>query len=292
MVALDATRFDRSAARPDLGDLMFVLDGAILPHDVEDTGTTVIAWVRLPVTSRGPLYVYYGGPIPSVSVGPAWPETDYVGVWHLADGRDVARGNHGTVTAATVVPGRIGYGLDLAAGSNGHVRVPDAPTTHWTTGVVTASGWMQLRSPQGTYSTLVGREYASTTADDFGCGESGGAVNAEIQTDNGRQLLRSGIIGLQSWHHYALVYDGASILMYFDSLLVIDEPLTGAVMNSSNPILFGADCNTGIQMAESEFVDGIIDEIRIETVVRSASWIAAEYASQTDAWITYGPIER
>jgi len=40
------------------------------------------------------------------------------------------------------------------------------------------------------------------------------------------------------------------------------------------------------------FVDGQLDEIRIETVARSAAWMQAEIASQTDTWIHYGAIER
>jgi hypothetical protein len=37
--------------------------------------------------------------------------------------------------------------------------------------------------------------------------------------------------------------------------------------------------------------DGIIDEVRLSAVPRTASWVGAQYASMTDDLITYGPEE-
>jgi hypothetical protein len=39
-------------------------------------------------------------------------------------------------------------------------------------------------------------------------------------------------------------------------------------------------------------MDGSIDEVRLENVVRSPAWISYDEASMRDQLITYGPIER
>jgi Concanavalin A-like lectin/glucanases superfamily len=89
-----------------------------------------------------------------------------------------------------------------------------------------------------------------------------------------------------------MTFDTKTIVQYQDGVPVASSPVPGQLAQSANPMHFGADSNAPVPAAVTELVDGLIDEIRIDSVARSAAWIAADHASQTDAWITYGPTER
>ena len=56
---------------------------------------------------------------------------------------------------------------------------------------------------------------------------------------------------------------------------------------NEKPIVLGADNNNDAALPDSDFLDGRLDEVRIETVARSQEWLRIDYLSMTDQLIRY-----
>jgi hypothetical protein len=215
-------------------------------------------------------------------------------VWHLDDAKDAsANGNDGTASGATHVAGRIGRGADFAQGGTGHIAVTDKASLHGT--AITASGWIRLRSYQQASSALITRSRVQAGIEnDFFLGINAQDAHAQMTlVGRGPTLINSpNPVPLDTWAHIALVFDGAAMVLYLDGVEANRVALTGNMASAPKPIYIGADNNNGGSGPDDDFVNGTIDEVRLEMVARSAAWIAADHASATDGWITYGPIER
>jgi hypothetical protein len=190
----------------------------------------------------------------------------------------------------TTVAGRIGQAIDVAG--NGYVAIAPSASTAWTSGTVTVTGWVRARSfPTGLFATMVGRENGGGGADDFAIGYlNDGTVTSDLVTTSDFDIP-SAKIALNTWVHLGLTFDGSNMIQFQDGAAQTTTPVTGAVAQSANPIFFGADSESLPPSPDDEYVDGQIDEIRIESVARPPAWIAADHASQTDAWISYGAVE-
>jgi len=290
LVVLDSTRFDFAAARSDLGDLELVMDGESLPYEIESLGPPAMVWVRVPRLTSA-LHLYYGSGEPPSFSGTVW--SSFIGVYHLMSNKDATtRGNDGIVTGTHTV-GKIANGLDLVPASVAHVEIlhRDQVTT-WSGEAITVSAWLNARSwPTSTFATLVARQGGTTVQDDFALGVMNGTLQAEIITSNGYKSVAIASITTNEWHHYRMVFDGSDLHVYVD-----DRGASighgGLLQQSANPLHIGADSNDAAPVAEAEFVDGVMDEVRIDSVARDPFWILLDHASQTDSLITYGPIER
>ena len=145
--------------------------------------------------------------------------------------------------------------------------------------------------PTGLFATMVGRENGGGGADDFAIGYmNDGTVTSDLVT-TGDFDIPSAKITLDTWVHLGLTFDGITMTQFQDGAAQTTTPVTGAVAQSANPIFLGADSESLPQSPDDEYVDGQIDELRIDSVARTPAWIAADHASQTDAWIRYGAAE-
>jgi hypothetical protein len=124
---------------------------------------------------------------------------------------------------------------------------------------------------------------------------SGKRLGFRTNTQLGIQRFKveadAGAIALDTWGHIAVTFD-ANIEVFLNGASQLQMPGPGPLLTSSNPLYMGADCNNGAGCPDDDFVDGNLDEIRIESGVRSAGWIAYEHASMIDQVISFGPIER
>ena len=90
--------------------------------------------------------------------------------------------------------------------------------------------------------------------------------------------------------HLALTADGAVARLYVNGVERAARPITGPVVHSPRPILIGADASFGAG-PDADFLDGFIDEVKIETVARDPAWIQADYLAMRDLLIEYGPVD-
>jgi hypothetical protein len=76
------------------------------------------------------------------------------------------------------------------------------------------------------------------------------------------------------WYYFVGTFDGAAIRLYTNGTEVsISGPISAIPRTNSKPVLFGT-------VTGYSFAKGILDEIRIEGVARSADWIRLCYMNQ------------
>jgi hypothetical protein len=299
LVVLDDTRADRTLLQPDASDLRFVdAAGTVLAHEIEQLGAPggdpLVAWVRLPMLAPGiQLTVTYGGDPMPVSTDSVW-SGDFVAVWHLGESTAVrdSTANHldGTATGTAAVTGTIG-GARSFSGSD-WIAVPGAGLDLT---VVTISGWIDERVATTTFYSIVSQELGNAGLNTLWLGDAHGKATGEFTTmvaSSGVQVVGAGLL-TDRWTHLAATVDGSAAQLYIDGAMSATIPLVGPLLTAANPIFVGADRNGTASpgTADSDFVDGMLDEVRIERVTRSPAWIANDDASQHDRVIQYGPIE-
>ena len=146
------------------------------------------------------------------------------------------------------------------------------------------------------YFSIVTREQGDSFADDFYLGTELQQAYGDIYT-TGASMVVGAMLSLQTWAHLAFTWDGSQMFAYLGMQATGPAPASGQLDDSGGPIYLGADRNNYDEMTPAgvpdlNFVDGSLDEVRIENVARSPAWLAYDLASQQDAIISYGPVVR
>lgn len=295
-VTLDDTRAD--LVRLDPETLRFYADdGRELPHEIETLGPPLVAWVLVPSISgtTTSLLVEYGGL--------ASPEarvfgSDYAGVWHMAgrgalvDASPFAR--DGETTGTRTVRGLVGDARDYVPLECAVVRAFQSlqlPAS------VTMSAWMWHRTPRtaADYAGALTKQKDTQVVDDFYVGTNGMTFFAGLATNpTGTPTLTGTMQELGAWHRIAYAYDGTQSTLYVDDVAVANGPAGGTPLAGANPLFIGCGHNgsTGpFDAPDNDWIDGMLDEVRIETVARSTAWLVFEHAAHRDQVISYGPID-
>jgi hypothetical protein len=283
----------------------------------------------LPVASTAPVYMYYGAGSPPPPAGDrqaVWP-APYAAVWHFAGKPDDATSNHfdGATIQATFDVGKLGQAAKFNGAAHDHIGLARgiglisgaAAVTEsaWVkTGAIDKTGWGAVLAVGNTDKTGdTGRTqlyiWGSASTYPFGGQPLGNALYGEINpmdVSGGWDFVSSPVnaIGPGSWHYITVVFDvkGKSTSVYVDGALV-GGPLetsghgggaprpgnwtaTAFPTTPSDRVVIGAqeDLSHG-------YFDGLIDELRVETVARSAQWIAAQAIAVTGDAVTLGPEE-
>lgn len=293
-------------AQSDGADIRFTAaDGVTsLPHEIEtyDPGTgSLTAWVLVPTLSAGSdttVYLYYGpADAPDQqSIREVWPD-DFVAAWHLArdpagsapqlDDSTVA--NHdglssGSMTAGDLVNGPTGRAIDLD-GVDDHLRAGSFEISG--AGQLTVSALVNLDA-----TPVEGRVVAKATDGSSRIVElavtATGDLVGRLSLDGTVAELTAGTVPTGSWRHLAMTWDGATQRLWLDGTEVGSQPATGTIdRDPTMPVTIG-DLAVG-----GAAIDGRIDEVRIETVARSAAWLAAAQANQRNpgGFLTVGPAQ-
>lgn len=296
LVTLDSARVDLAEAGPGGVALRFVdPDGTPLAHEVErwDPSGLSHVWVRVPrvdaASTEDFVWMYTDNPSATDGQDPAgvWSSA-HRGVWHLTDGFEDAtpHANHGSASAAVDAEGVIGRARRFDRGQPS--VVPDAPSLDLTE-AVTISAWMRPTSLSHQLGVLAKR---------VGCGNEGNYAvfirnDDEIQFehyDGNWRTFHEGSLETDRWQWVAATFDTTTdvVQIYLDGAATGD-PMTGnrELIPDDNPIELGQ--NGG---CAGDYMEGDLDEIRLEAVARSPAWIAAQHRSMTDAFLTVGAAER
>ena len=280
-----------SLAQADGSDIRFAAADGVTPldHEIErfDPGTgALVAWVRVPtVTSAADttLYLLFGAANApdQQTVRTTW-DAAAAGVWHLARdpagteprADDSTTGNHdgqpvGAMTAGDLVAARIGRGLDLDGVDD---RVDTPPVELGGRAALSMSAWVRPDTLGGDSVVLTQRSGATTYFDLSLTGA--GAVAASVDTTgSGAVTATGGSVGTGAWYHVAATWDGALLRVFLDGAEVDQQPATGQLTAPTDGIAIGAAPDG------SNPFDGIVDEVRLATVARSAEWVAAARAN-------------
>ena len=295
LVVLSAARIDYAAAGVGGAQIRFVdRDGSELAFEIErwDPAGASPVWVRVPQIDAGSstdyVWLYYDAPGASDGQDPTgvW-SSDYRAVWHLDGDFDdaTANGNHGGASDATDGAGSIGGGKEL---TNDRSVVSDHDSLDLDE-AVTISGWMRPTSLSHTIGLLSKREGCENEANYALFVRGDDRIQFE-HYDSGWRIFIAGTLVVDRWQWVAATFDTSAdeVRIYLNGSPT-SSPMsnTRALRMDGNDIEIGRNGGCG-----GDYMEGGLDEIRIESVARSATWIAAQHRSMTDAYITYGPVER
>ncbi len=263
-----------------------------------DTGK-LVAWVRIDSLSKESdtvIYMYYGNKCINSStenVAGVW-DSNYVGVWHLSETPPVdsyaydstANANNGIfqglMTSGDQVTGQINGGLDFD-GSDDYISTANSLANPQN---LTVEAWFKTTSASG--KRIVGFENNQTGTGSgswdrhiymgtdgyvrFGCYDGTTDVAASTNT------LNDG-----AWHHVVGTQDDAAIIIkiYVDGSFN-NSAANNYAQNFAGYWRIGSYKTTGWPSGADGYFLGIIDEVRISNIIRSADWIQTEYNNQND----------
>ena len=296
-----------SEAQPDGSDIRFVASDGVtdLAHEIESFDPVaghVDAWVRIPslsATSDTTLSLFVGAPDAPAQddVRGTWSD-DVEATWHLSRDPggtapqldDSTPSNHdglsiGAMDATDLVAGRIGPGLDLDGVDDG---IRSDPISLAARDGLTLSAWVRADSTTGE-STIFSKASPADVQLDLVVLPSG-AVRARLGLESGPVVVTtpSAAVSVGAWHHVAVVWDGADLRLSVDASERATTAAVGTLTQRGElPVTIGND-TTG-----TTGFDGVLDEVRLETVARDAAWLDAVVTNQAtpDSFVTTGTAE-
>ena len=286
-------------------DLVFTAADGITPLDQEivgfDPATGALdAWARVPTLSPGAttLYVYYGGPQIVPAAAATWP--DLAGVWHmseLAETEHDSSGNRNHIMASSTIPAPIAGIVGGARSYNGtsdRLFGLSSPSLSFGTSSFSYSLWVDVTTSAGLYDDEPLYKGGSAGNDpgfvvELGTGPWTSTLSDDMCATTSCTPSNLVIVGLGeetlgSWVFLAVVIDrdAKTATTYRNGLAVRTTPIPtlGSVTGPSNLLIGGTPP-----------FRGSIDEVRIHTSARPASWIQTEYANLAtrDQFVVVGP---
>jgi biopolymer transport protein ExbB len=283
-------------ASPSGADIVFTDADGMTPLDFEierfDSSTGRLdAWVRLPLlssTADTRIYLYYGNPAaPTPGASSEVWNAQYVGVWHLAQEPGVSPAivdstggvdltPAGAMTATARQTGQLGWAIDFDGVDD---RLSSAVEPRLAVTNLTITAWVQARTFPGNTGTIVARSTMEGASNhDYFLRAGDGDLNFGVFTGASDGITWGGWSTTGEWHSLAATYDG-TLRIYFDGSEVATDPGEGLIRDSMRPFHIGS---WGVPDATRTW-NGLIDEVRISSVARSASWIATRHANERDA---------
>jgi hypothetical protein len=311
--------FDFTQAKPDGADVRFAkMDGTLLPYAIESwdaAAKAAVVWVKVSVLGNNATqsFLMHWGSADATDAGDTKKVFDtadgFVGVWHLdEDGSDTplaykdASANEAHATGVMMAPGsrvdgRVGKGNWLqnsaAAPKDQWIKVDSDKRTSFQTGVkpITVSLWALAksfpnRSTIGGYETIISKGDTSWTLQ-----REGTTTHFEtcVRTPPYHSCaISKTATALNKWFHFAITFAQPTITLYINGVrdamstdpnwLMGDQPL-------------GMGQQTQSLMGKRNW-DGILDEVRVANVSRSADFIKLDYESQKEGskLVSFGPV--
>jgi autotransporter-associated beta strand protein len=292
------------------GDLRFT-DGSMtreLPYEIEswDPSGQSRVWVQIPaLTNNATIWMLWrraGLTAPSYTAnGATWSES-YVNVAHLSEsngtvGNSALVGSPVTVSGAPVqaVPGMIGTGVQF----DGLDDLISFGTIGRPFDNLTFSAWLKTsnsheRDAQSTSGTAgtAGQKYAfdveaggsSSTSAGLSVGTNGLSVYEHASTYMPALAVYSNMIG-SGWNFVTVTYLNRQPRIYCNGSLA-STGLTSPRTPVYAPYRIGGQPSYG-------YFTGLMDEVRVSSVPRSANWIWAEYmnAASNSVFATVGALQ-
>jgi hypothetical protein len=284
----------------------------------------------LAIDSAAPVYMYYGAangtPPPAGDRQAVWP-APYAAVWHFAGKADDATMNHfdGATVQATFDAGKLGQAAKFNGAAHDHIGLPRGIAIISGAQAVTESAWIKTGAiDKGSFGAVLAIGTADKTGDlgrtqlyvwgssasyPFGGQPLHNALYGEINPDevsSGWDFVASPVDTIHpgQWHYITVVFDakGKSTSVYVDGAMVagpLETPGHGGGASRAGTWTHTAFPTTptdrvvigALEDVSHGYFDGLIDELRVETVARSAPWIAAQAIAVTGDAITLGPEE-
>ena len=275
-----------------------------IPCDVDtwDTTSNSLVWVSVPsLSSSAKITMHWdaaGAPAGLPAASEVWTRAGYNAVWHFSgSAAESVNGLTASVTKGTPTcdgnanyPGPLGKTLWLANNSALAYANDPAWTTLGANASLTVSCWARPDGI-GTYARMVccQTEWKELHGYTF-------AVHNPISkitlgsSDSSEVPLNAGTGNWSGWPstdwvHLTARYDNTTGAIFKDGQLATSDSIN-PLATPQGTLYLGAN-GDGTQ----RFWVGGLDEIRIRRVASSADWVAAEYATATDAnYVSFGEV--
>lgn len=313
LIRLSGDNFNFIEARTDGSDLRFTKpDNTPVPFEIERwdaAARQAEVWVKVDTVygkdSSHFVVMYWGEPATVIALGNATvfdTTSGYRGVWHLAEEaagvgtkrlyKDATGRNSGDdFISATGRSGIIGYGHAFD-GIDDYIPV-NSPVTAFVKGDLTIALWVNIHDSGGTILSKIDSTpswYKGESSFYFGDGSethafpgANGARPSFVEYTNS-SVIASQSVASGDWHHLAFTWkwqgdstgtpryfiDGVEVPLSRDSLVArIDE-------NADATVKIGRPNNN----ESFAYFKGLMDELEISAVDRSADWIKLCYMNQ------------
>ena len=314
MVRVDSTRIDYANTQDAGQDIQFRASDAttVLSHEIEkwnESGSSYV-WVRVPSiaasSSSGYIWMYYGNTKASdgQSATAVW-DSNFKGVWHMnATANDVtANGNNGTnAGTVTTVSGIAGDARSLngtnyinMSGTSIAANVSAITLSAWInkTGTPGGVGIACFSINNGGTPTGTSRMALETT----GSTQLNGIGRAPDAAGSGSRATTTGsggaIPNAATWYLVTAVYNfsGQQLTFYVNGVLQTDNAGSLATWSATTDNTISASAAIGAFDDGTSGFPGIMDEVRFSNTVRSAAWLAADYKSMSDTFLSFSSEE-
>ena len=275
-------------ARSDGYDIRFAsTTGALLKYEREEyhvssgSGSGVF-WVKIPKisgTTDTEFYIYYGRKDAGdgSSASSVW-DSNFKGVWHLnqtstgalSAADSTSNANNGGVSGATNATGKVD-GAGSFDGSSNYIGLAD--TTSLKPALLTISAWTKPSSTTG-YQNIFDRE----TAAPYKGFELAMYNGVWIWETNGSDIVFNAGPSTLGFNLLTVAYDGTNANLYYNG--VLDKSQAQSAIDYSTTI---APTIGSRYTAGSGFMSGLLDEVRVSNIARSAAWIKFEYNNMNSA---------
>ena len=160
------------------------------------------------------------------------------------------------------------------------------------TAAMTVSLWILWRGGFQVEHAIIGRTYRADKAWTAPCVsafmaiyDAAGGLTCGVTIGGALHQLTvtgedAGRLSIGCWHHVAMTYDGATLRLLVDGSVVASTAVSGAIDwngATTNPWTLGVFDTTDFGPAPDTSLDAQLDDIRIENVARSASYLFALY---------------
>ncbi len=173
--------------------------------------------------------------------------------------------NTGTIAGATwTASGRYGAALSFN-GTNAWVTVADANSLDLTNGL-TIEAWVNPTIGSG-WRSVVMKETSGGLAYALYSANSSSRPEGYVHTSSDMGVAGTSAVALNTWTHLALTYDGTTLRIYANGVLVKSTAVAGVAATSASPLRIGGDSVWG------EYFKGLIDEVRVYNRPLSAAEI-------------------
>ena len=245
----------------------------VLAHEIEswDPNGVSQVWVRVPnLTSNTVIRAYWGNPAAPVpaATNQVWDQ-NFCGVWHLTGSLADAtiNANNGTSSGTVSGAGMVGQGR-VFDGSD-FIDCGNSDSLNVTTNQLTLSAWINPSQLSG--NAIIGKScYATHTNPYYAWILYAVPTGLHCRLDG--TTITGGTLTVGQWQHVAATYDGSYIRLFVNGVQAGSTPKTGNLQATSRNARIGGRDTSPL----GEYFYGVLDEVRVSAVARSANWILAE----------------
>jgi len=232
-------------------------------------------------------------------------DTNFKTVQHMADATtstildSTQYDNHGTKDAANqpavTASGKIGNAQHFNGSSDWITLVENGSLDLDTT--ITMEAWVRFDGVGSTLMPLIQKRAGS--ASNYGMRKgidgqtwSSGADELDVENFGSAWCIwgsDDANFAAATWYHIVVTYDETTHIIYKNGVAVTSSKTYGTC--PQNLIANNVSTELGALDSEGNYLDGILDEVRISDVVRTVAWVKASYNSGNDSLLTYGSEE-